>query len=197
MNYLGHLYFSGNDLQLMYANLFGDFVKGSDLSNYPPVLRKGIQLHRKIDSYIDHHPKVNELMHELYPFLPKVTGIAIDLIFDHLLASNWSKFHPLPYRQFLDQFYELEISQRDGYTEEFHIFTLQLKRNDWMIHYASREGLQKMCTGVGSKLSFPNALHSAPELFDAHRERMEGTFQLFMQDAIPHFENLRLEPNGL
>ena len=54
-----------------------------------------------------------------------------------------------------------------------------------------------MCTGVGSKLSFPNALHIAPELFDAHRERMEGTFQLFMQDAIPHFENLRLEPNGL
>ena len=34
MNFLGHLYFSHDDLALMQANLFGDFVKGKDLSRY-------------------------------------------------------------------------------------------------------------------------------------------------------------------
>ena len=56
MNFLGHLYFSNNNPELMYANLFGDFVKGKDLSMYSPQVQKGILLHRKIDDYIDNHP---------------------------------------------------------------------------------------------------------------------------------------------
>ena len=94
MNFLGHIYFSNNDPELMYANLFGDHVKGADLSNYPDFVRKGIMLHRSIDHYIDHHPAVVNLLHELYQDLPKVAGIAVDIYFDPLLASQWNSFHP-------------------------------------------------------------------------------------------------------
>ena len=66
MNYLGHLYFSKNDFELMYYNLFGDFVKGSDLSRFPIKIQEGIRLHREIDHYIDHHPYVRKLLHKLY-----------------------------------------------------------------------------------------------------------------------------------
>jgi acyl carrier protein phosphodiesterase len=58
MNFLGHLFFSNNELQLMHANLYGDFVKGKDLSQFDSTIQTGIRLHRKIDSYIDHHPDV-------------------------------------------------------------------------------------------------------------------------------------------
>jgi acyl carrier protein phosphodiesterase len=99
MNFLGHLYFSNNNLELMYANLFGDHVKGSDYSHFPEIVQTGISLHRSIDNYIDHHPKVVELMHKLYPELPKVTVIAMTFSlttywpfigknFTHLSISN-------------------------------------------------------------------------------------------------------------
>jgi len=71
----------------MNANLYGDFVKGRDYSKYPLIIQGGITLHREIDDFIDHHPLVLELLHELYAPLPKVAGIAIDLYFDHLLTS--------------------------------------------------------------------------------------------------------------
>ena len=192
MNYLGHLYFSKNDHTLMYANLFGDFVKGSDLSAYPSDIRKGIRLHRMIDQYIDHHPAVVELMQQLYPSLPKVTGIAVDLYFDHLLASRWSEFHPKPYRDFLNDFYAYPIELTEGFSPNFITFTIQLKKYDWMIHYATREGLGKMCEGVGSKLSFANALQGAPGEFDQHRKMIEKAFELYMQDAIPYFETVAI-----
>ncbi len=34
LNFLGHLFLSNNDKDLMLANLYGDFVKGKDLTNY-------------------------------------------------------------------------------------------------------------------------------------------------------------------
>src|SRR5690606_11317562 len=105
MNFLGHLYFSNNDTELMLYNLYGDFVKGSHLEVFPPKVERGIRLHREIDSYIDSHPIVHQLTHELHEFLPKVSGIAIDLFFDHLLAKNWLNFHSKPLDVFLDEFY--------------------------------------------------------------------------------------------
>ena len=78
MNFLGHLYFSENNSELMYANLYGDHIKGRNFEQLPELLQKGIKLHRSIDNYIDHHPKVIDLMRQLYPELPKVTGIAMN-----------------------------------------------------------------------------------------------------------------------
>ena len=45
----------------MYANIYGDFIKGSKLSHHPEIVQKGIKLHRTIDSFIDNHTKVLEL----------------------------------------------------------------------------------------------------------------------------------------
>lgn len=191
MNFLGHIYFSDNDQELMYANLFGDFVKGSDLSSYPENIKKGIILHRAIDNYIDHHPDVVNLMHHLYPSLPKITGIAIDLYFDHLLASNWNKFHSVDYRDYLNKFYAYSIEDESGYPESYKSFIRILKQRDWMIHYGSREGLDKMCNGVSQRISFPNALSDAAEVFDHNQDLIFQTFEKYMKTAIPFFSDLR------
>ena len=51
MNYLGHLYLSGDQKDLMLANLFGDFVKGRDYSYLPQIVQTGVTLHREIDNF--------------------------------------------------------------------------------------------------------------------------------------------------
>lgn len=190
MNFLGHLYFSNNDIELMHANLFGDFVKGSDLSRFSEKIQNGIRLHRNIDQYIDHHPEVLKLMHILYPHLPKVTGLAIDLFFDHLLAANWQDFHAKSLKDFLQDFYSYTIANDPEYSSEYKQFTQILKEKDWISHYPTRFGLERMCEGVSSRISFKNELVKAPLIFDSHKEIIESTFQLFMADAIPHFKRL-------
>ena len=193
MNFLGHLYFSDNDIPLMYANLYGDFVKGSDLSQLSPEIKMGVLLHRKIDHYIDHHEIVLELMNELYPALPKVSGIAIDLFFDHLLAKNWNEFHPKPYKDFLKQFYAFSIDENVNYSHEFRTFCSILKSKNWMMHYDSAYGLRKMCEGVSSRISFPNELHNAPSIFYQFEDKITSTFYTYMNDAQIHFAQVRLE----
>lgn len=190
MNFLGHLFFSANDPELMYANLYGDFVKGNDLSGYSPKIIAGIRLHRSIDTYIDHHPAVVELMKSLYNELPKVTGIAIDLFFDHLLAVHWSTYHKKPLRQFLDEFYLIDISQNQEYPQDYRDFIQQLKVNDWISHYPTRFGLEKMCEGVSKRISFPNELKNAPKIFDKHSHDIENCFKTYMNDALKQFSSI-------
>ena len=92
MKYLGQLFFSGDDKDLMICNLYGDHVKGKKYSSYPSKIIEGILLHREIDHYIDNHPEVLALKKLLYSDLHKVSSIAVDLYFDHLLAKNWKKY---------------------------------------------------------------------------------------------------------
>ncbi len=193
MNFLGHLYFSRNDHELMYANLFGDHVKGTHLENYTESIRQGVFLHRSIDHYIDHHPGVVELLHTLYSELPKVSGIAVDLYFDHLLAVNWHKYHPEDLETFLEGFYAYEPLVWHNFPEEFRTFIGQMKKYRWMNYYSRFEGLERSSEGVASRISFANKLTDAPTVFLKHREHIEACFSSYMQDAIPYFEKLDIQ----
>lgn len=172
----------------MYANLFGDHVKGTDYSRFPEIVQTGITLHRSIDNYIDHHPVVIELMHKLYPELPKVTGIAIDLFFDHLLAIHWKDYHSEEYFSFLDRFYNYTPQNWDSYSASFQGLITAMKEKKWMNYYPQFEGLIKATQGVGSRISFPNKLVIAPTIFLKHQSEIETCFHSYMQDAYHFFQ---------
>ena len=188
MNFLGHLYFSNNQTELMYPNLYGDFVKGSDLSSYPERIQKGILLHRKIDDYIDRHSIILELAHFLYPKLPKITGIAIDLYFDHLLAIHWEKYHSTPLTTFIERFNSIEEDRFLFENEHFWMVMDKMKAGEWLKHSVSTYGLTKSCEGVSRLISFENELSKAPKVFIEHQSRIEKTFFEFMEEAIPFFK---------
>lgn len=188
MNFLGHLYFSNNDFELMYYNLFGDYVKGSDLSEFPPKVQYGLHLHRSIDDYIDHHPKVLELLHLLYGDLPKISGIAVDLFFDHLLASQWNKYHPTDLRTFVDDFYNFQPQHEAYFTDDFRFVLNKLKEQDWLYNYRTFEGLELTCKRLSKRISFENNLNEAPQIFIKRSKEINTTFHLYMQEAIPYFK---------
>lgn len=187
MNFLGHLYFSNNDLQIMQANLFGDFVKGKDLSKYPDKIQQGILLHRKIDNYIDHHLVVLGLISELYKFLPKVAPIAVDLYFDHLLAKKWSEFHTVKLDDFIQQFYTSLDPSTTYYTEQFQFMLTKMQEKNWLYNYQFLEGLEKMSNGVSRRISFPNKLSDAALVYQQYEQKIEETFYIYMKDARHYF----------
>lgn len=187
MNYLGHLFFSGADKELMYANLFGDYVKGSNLSAYPLLIQNGIKLHRSIDFFIDNHQEVKRLKKEMYTTLPKVAGIAVDLLFDHLLAKNWRQFSNQDYQEYLEDFYKYQVDLWDYYPNEFHVFIDNLKKYRWMNVYHQDYGLIKMSEGVSKKISFENKLKNLPDFYNSKLTFIHEVFNVFMADALSNF----------
>jgi acyl carrier protein phosphodiesterase len=187
MNYLGHIYFSNNDFELAIANLFGDHVKGTHFDQYSPKIVNGIILHREIDNYIDTHPSVKKILPILRTSLPKVAGIAIDLYFDHLLAKNWKLFHPTPLNDFLQSFYMQIKGNTQIYPDFFLEYLQKMIDYNWMSHYYTKGGLNKMCHGVSQKLSFKNQLVNGLHVYNAHEKLIETAFHEYMSDANEHF----------
>jgi acyl carrier protein phosphodiesterase len=189
MNFLGHLYFSDNDLDLMIANLFGDFIKGKKYLDYSKNIQKGVVLHRQIDYFIDTHPEVKKLRLKLYNELPKVAGVAIDLYFDHLLAIHWDKYHTRSYKDFLNQFYAYQSTFETELSVDYRLFLGILRTKKWMDHYPTSYGLKKLCEGVSRRISFPNALGKAPRVFENHKIEISKVFHQFMEDAKIEFDS--------
>lgn len=173
----------------MLGNLLGDFVKGSKFVGIPDELQKGIMLHRRIDMFIDHHPLILDLQSEISEHLPKVSGIAIDLIFDHLLAKNWSSFNNEPLQEFLDSFYEYAFSYKKPLPEKYVFFLNRLKEHNFISKYKEPYALDKSSEFLSNKLSFPNKLKQTRTVFENNEKRFQETFDLFMKEAIEKFSS--------
>lgn len=172
----------------MYANLQGDYIKGKDLSHLPEIVQRGSHLHRTIDNYIDTHPDVKELLHLLYSHLPKISGIAVDLYFDHLLARDWSRYHETPLRDFIDAFYRHDPYFKDEFTPDFEFMLEKMKEFDWLYQYQYLRGLSSASGGLSRRISFENNLHQAPHVFAMLQPEIENAFQKYMETAQPFFE---------
>jgi acyl carrier protein phosphodiesterase len=188
MNYLGHLFFSNNDLELMYANIYGDFIKGSKLSHHPKIIQKGVKLHRSIDSYIDNHPKVLNLKKTLTKDLPKISGIAIDLYFDHILAKHWETYSSETLKKFTETFHAHDFDVEKFDNQHFLFLLDKMKSDKWLTNYQFNHGLEFACRGLSKRISFSNQLYTAPEIFTTFRTEIEQTFNDFMTDAVPYFK---------
>ena len=187
MNYLGHLYFSENNKDLMIANLYGDYFKGNKYDELPLLQRTGVKLHRAIDDFIDTNKGVKELFKELYADLPKIAGIAVDLYFDHLLAKHWSQFHDRKLENFVSDFYAHTELINYPYPEQFLHMIHYMKQGDWLLNYKYLEGLDSAARGLSRRISFPNELYKAKEVFVKNEELITNHFFSYMQEAVDNF----------
>jgi acyl carrier protein phosphodiesterase len=181
----------------MVANLFGDFVKGKDYSYLPEIVQEGVLLHRQIDDYIDHHPAVTELRLDLYKELPKIAGIAIDLYFDHLLATNWSNFHENSLDQFVDTFNSHALNQNNLhfynpkyiYPSSFIRLLKMINEHNILKRNTHLEGLSMASKGLSRSISFKNNLNTATDVFLNNEKQIESVFRIYMKDAGQKFNN--------
>ena len=94
MNHLAHLLLAERSDGLLVGGFLGDFVKGRLKGDRPPAVEQGIKLHRYIDHFTDHHPEALRLRALFPDSTRKIAGIALDLMFDHQLALEFTKWHP-------------------------------------------------------------------------------------------------------
>ena len=153
MNYLAHLYLADEDPQSIIGNLMGDFVKGPlDHSLLSPPLRQGIRLHRKIDTFTDHHPVFRHSKQRLRPELRRFAGVVIDMLYDHCLAVNWSHYSARSLRRFSDTVYVILKAHH-------HLFPVRMQRSvnymlahDLLFSYREIDGIQRALQGLEGRL---------------------------------------------
>ena len=107
MNFLAHIYLSGDDNEITIGNFIADGIKGKKYLKFPNQIQKGILLHRGIDTFTDKHPTVRLSTARLHKNYGHYSGVIVDILYDHFLAKNWNDYHEQPLAEYVDGFYDL------------------------------------------------------------------------------------------
>ncbi len=193
MNYLAHIYLSGPDPELQVGGLLGDFVKGPLVGQYPIAIERGIQLHRMIDSHTDSQPLVQAAAASMAKPWRRYAGILLDIYFDHLLASQWSRFHDQALEDFCQDFYRhLHRHSRLLPPRALH-FSRVAPEVAWLESYARADRIPQMLNRVGQRFRQPVPLQNAWLTLDSHRQQLSETFDTLLPLLVNFAERKRSE----
>jgi acyl carrier protein phosphodiesterase len=184
MNYLAHIYLSGDDEEIIIGNFIGDFVKGHQFNQYTQMIRKGIILHRYIDSFTDTHAIVRRSKARLNEEYHKYSGIIIDILYDHFLVKNWSSYSNAPLDEFIKKFFALANRYFDLLPESVKFFLPSFIKNNWIKMYDTVEGIQEVLLRMSSRTSLPDNAELGVVVLRRDYDLFEAEFQAYFPALI-------------
>ena len=192
MNYLAHIYLSGDDPLLTIGNFMADGIKGKQYKTYLPQLQKGILLHRGIDSFTDSHPIVKQSTKRLHSKYSHYSGVIVDILYDHFLAKNWKQYSTTPLPAYIENFYD----SLDAY---FELLTPGIQRmiphmiaDNWLLSYAEISGIATVLYNMNRRTKNISGMDRAVEDLQLYYHDFENEFTMFFEE-LSQFCEQRLE----
>jgi acyl carrier protein phosphodiesterase len=191
MNFLAHIYLSGNNDMVTIGNFMADGIRGETYKKYPTDIQKGILLHREIDTFTDAHPIVRQSTKRLHENYGHYSGVIVDILYDHFLAKNWSVYSQIPLDEYAETFY-------DVLEDHFEILPLRIQRlmpymiaDNWLLNYAKIEGIQRVLDGMNRRTKHKSKMNEATKELKKFYSEFEEEFTLFFEELI-NFSNQKL-----
>ena len=194
MNFLSHIYLSGNSEGLILGNFIADSVKGSDMNQFSSEIQKGIILHRKIDSFTDSHPIVARSKQRLREKYKKYASVIIDIYYDHYLAKNWNIYSDVELQIFIKNIYTIIKKNHFILPEKSAQFTKYMLQHDILFAYSKLEGIEKVLQGMARRATFESKMEHAIHDLKEHYLLFENEFKLFFPELI-QFVKIDIENN--
>jgi acyl carrier protein phosphodiesterase len=187
MNFLAHIYLSGDDPNIQLGNFIGDFVKGRNLvEQFGPDIAKGIELHRTIDEFTDTHPVVKQSKVRLREKYRHYAPVIIDIFYDHYLAKNWDRYHKTFLPDFADQTYAMIMSRESVLPEKVKWMMPYMIKGNWLASYARIDGIGRVLNGMSRRTPYDSKMDEAVFDLQAHYSNFEKEFFDFFPELEAH-----------
>ncbi|MDP5081900.1 MAG: ACP phosphodiesterase [Winogradskyella sp.] len=193
MNFLAHIYLSGDHNLLMVGNFAADGVRGNKYKLYPKEMQAGIKLHREIDTFTDAHPLFRKCTKRLHKGYGHYSGVIVDIFFDHFLAKNWDQYSEIPLSIFVAEFYDTLVQHKELLPPRFQTLTPIMIEGNWLLSYATIDGIQLVLNGMNRRTKGLSKMNEATEELKTHYAAFEEDFTAFFQELIEFSAVKRLE----
>ena len=189
MNFLGHLFLAGDEPLAVVGNFMADSVKGRDLSRFPEEVQKGIRQHRAIDHFTDTHPLFVTGRRRVR--IHRYSGVIMDLFYDHLLASQWERWHPEPLDRFAQRMYTLLHSHHALLPERTRLMLPHMVQGDWLGSYATIGGIGRALAGLSQRVKGGEAMIGAERILAGNLRTYLREFEEFLPQIKAHLTATR------
>ncbi len=184
MNYLAHLYLSSESPEALVGAMLGDFVKGAMKDSYPTKIRRGIELHRSVDTFTDAHEIVRDCKRLFSAERRRFAGILLDIFFDHFLAKNWSQFSEVELKNFTAQAYQHLQSQEDWLTPDLARVVPMMSSEDWLANYQRIDWVEFTLTKLAKRVRRGEAISTGIIELLENYDALENSFSEFFPALI-------------
>lgn len=158
----------------------GDYVKGKNYLQFPELVKKGILIHRDIDSFTDKHPITRRSKLRISGKYHKYAGIIIDIFYDHFLASLWEGFSVLSLNEFVNRTYDLLKRNYKVLPAAIKMWFPTFLENNWMLAYQTVGGIELVLERMAANTSLPDhAAYAVEVLGDNYQDFMEDFLEFF------------------
>lgn len=180
MNFLAHLYLSGDDQKIMVGNFIADFVKGrAALTQFEPAIIRGIELHRAIDEFTDTHPIVSTSKNRLRSKYRHYSGVIVDVFYDHFLARNWNTYHNDLLPDFADKAYGIIHSYNSILPQDVKFMLPYMIKGNWLVNYGKLEGIHRALSGMSRRTPYESKMEQSVADLEKDYEEYKSEFEVF------------------
>jgi acyl carrier protein phosphodiesterase len=196
MNFLAHLYLSGNDEEIIVGNFIADHVKGKTFNNFKDEIKRGIHLHRAIDAFTDSHPIFIQSKNRLSPNYRKYAGVITDMFYDHFLSAYWKDYSTEKIESFTSRMYRIVMKR-------FFILPMKTQRilpfmakDNWLKAYGTTEGLSRALNGMAKRTPFESGMENAISDLIKDYDLYKLEFESFFPQVVAYSEEWLKENNA-
>lgn len=184
MNYLAHIYLSGENDLVTIGNFIADGIKGKQYLNYHKDIQTGILLHRQIDTFTDAHLTVRQSTKRLHKKYSHYSGVIVDILYDHFLAKNWSSYSNIPLNIYVDDFYASLNMHFDILPSRIQKMMPYMIADNWLLNYASINGISEILIGMNRRTKNRSGMNEAVVELETFYTEFENEFSVFFDELI-------------
>ena len=182
MNFLAHIYLSGDSKEILIGNFIGDYVKGKKFIGYPEEVKQGIILHRKIDSFTDSHILTRSSKKIIAEKYGLYAGIVVDIYYDHFLSANWHLYSEIPLREYIHDRYRLLDSGVSIFPAGVKSWFPYFIKSNWLETYIHFNGLNMVFKRMSYRTSLPDHSEYAVSQLKENYDFLKENFLEFFTD---------------
>ena len=199
MNYLAHIFLSGDHLDRQLGGFLGDFVKGpldgeslqAWRECWPDELIQGIRLHRRLDAFVDAWSPYQECVEMLGPDYRRWGGVAMDVFFDHLLARHWGRYSDVYLPDYSAAFYQWCEQRQELMPERAQQFIARARVNDLWVGYGDVNIFLPVLERIDQRVRFETNLVETGEQVLSHYCELETRFLALLPELLRKSEAWR------
>ena len=182
MNYLAHIYLSGDNKLIKIGNFMADSIRGKSYEVYERDIKRGILLHRAIDSFTDMHPIYRQSKHRLHSKYGHYSGVIMDIFYDHFLAKNWSLYSKTPLEEFTTDFYILLETNYEILTDKVKSIIPHMRNKNWLLSYSTIDGMQNIMNQMNYRIKNRVPMDESIQELQEYYTEFESEFKLFFTE---------------
>ncbi len=182
MNFLAHIYLSGDNELVRIGNFMADGIRGKEYESFPPEVQKGILLHRAIDTFTDSHQIFRLGTKRLHPKYHHYAGVVMDMFYDHFLAKNWKSYSADKLEDYAESFYRSLENNSDILSEKTKALLPIMKAHNWLVSYATIDGLARILSNMDRRTGNESKMAAATEDLLQHYHEYELEFTYFFKE---------------